>query len=114
MLETGGMTPSVETCLRIAGAANEHPSDVLRAAGHGATVAVLESAYRNATPTAPPLPSLKRSLFEVAERLTDLEVEEVRDYAAFLVSRRHLRLADATLEKGASVVAHTISRKRAK
>lgn len=47
MLDKDGMTPNVETCLRIAGVAGEHPSDVLRAAGHGPVVAVLESSYRD-------------------------------------------------------------------
>jgi hypothetical protein len=41
-------TPSVETCLHVAIAAARDPGEILRAAGHGDVVDVLERAYRAA------------------------------------------------------------------
>lgn len=90
LLAEKGTTPSVGTCLHIASAAGVHPSDVLRAAGHGRVVPVLESAYRQAPPTIHH-DSYTQSLLEVVGMLTDLEREEVRNFAAFVVTRREAR-----------------------
>lgn len=118
MLSEDPPIPQVHTCLRLAVALGEHPSVAMVAAGYGDLVPLLQAVYGSEPAIADPAPVLDtyaRTLLAVVAKLTDIEREEVRNFAAFVAIRREARSAkpQQKTRKGGAAPARRIARKRA-
>lgn len=77
------ITPNAQTCLRIARFAGRHPSEILRAAGHGDLVEIIEESY--GPERAVPVEAPDRSADECCRACLALPVDLRSAAAAFML-----------------------------